>query len=738
MSAEPRDPADSAAVYRDGMEHIEEELRWLDMLITHRVATFRESLKALERSATGQQMYISHGEVDWLLGVDTDAIESAAQSSMFAAAEALRRKLDSRVARSLERGVALTLPHLARMFHLSPIERQAMVVCLAPELDPKYDKIFAYLHDDVTRKRPSVRLVLELLCPTRADRWNARPLFGDHGALLRTGLLQTVDDPASPSGSSDLARALRLDPAILNFILGLNVVDPRFEHALRLVPAGAQANGLAADPELQDRLRALMRREFSENPERGRLVVNLHGPHQTEARELVFGTCRPLQRQVLCVDLEALLSGQQDPEHSLRLAMRESLLLQAPVLVENLDALLDNDSRHKALARRLAGDIARYCQLAFLVSAKPWYAGSLFQGLTFQHVRLPAPSVSMRESAWRRELGTSEAGEAGWPALLARHLQLTSAQIGDVVHSARNECAMAERAMSLADLFAACRRQSNHALGDLALKIEPAYSWEHLVLPADKCERLRELCAQVRHYHQVFEEWGFGTRLSHGKGLSALFSGPPGTGKTMAAEVVARELGLELYKVDLSGVVSKYIGETEKNLSRIFREAAAGNAILFFDEADALFGKRTEVSDAHDRYANIETSYLLQKMEEYEGVAILASNLRENMDQAFVRRLRFIIEFPFPDEASRLRIWRTHFPESAPVSDDLDYGFLARQFQIAGGNIKNVVLNAAFLAADDGGAIGMSHVLQSAKREFEKIGKRWDDAPLARRVQAAA
>ena len=198
----------------------------------------------------------------------------------------------------------------------------------------------------------------------------------------------------------------------------------------------------------------------------------------------------------------------------------------------------------------------------------------------------------------------------------------------------------------------------------------------------------------------------------------------------MGAEVVAHELRLDLYKIDLSGVVSKYIGETEKNLAKVFQEAETSNAVLFFDEADALFGKRTEVSDAHDRYANIETSYLLQKMEEYEGVVILATNLRDNMDQAFTRRIRFIVEFPFPDEASRSRIWRTHFPQESPVSDQVDYDFLAKKFQIAGGNIKNIVLNAAFLAAENGEIIGMEQLLHGTKREFEKMGKLWTEKNL--------
>jgi SpoVK/Ycf46/Vps4 family AAA+-type ATPase len=229
----------------------------------------------------------------------------------------------------------------------------------------------------------------------------------------------------------------------------------------------------------------------------------------------------------------------------------------------------------------------------------------------------------------------------------------------------------------------------------------------------------------------VLDDWGFAERVSRARGVSVLFSGPPGTGKTLAIEVIAGELGLDLYKVDLSGVVSKYVGETEKNLARIFAEAEAGNSILFFDEADALFGKRTKVSDAHDRYANIETSYLLQRMEGSDGVVVLATNLRENMDVAFARRIRFILDFPFPDEASRRRIWAGHLPGQAPVDPELDIGYLARELKVAGGSIRNIVLNAAFLAADDGGQITMEHVMHATRREFDKSGKHWGglDAP---------
>jgi SpoVK/Ycf46/Vps4 family AAA+-type ATPase len=221
----------------------------------------------------------------------------------------------------------------------------------------------------------------------------------------------------------------------------------------------------------------------------------------------------------------------------------------------------------------------------------------------------------------------------------------------------------------------------------------------------------------------VLDEWGFERKLSRGKGVNALFPGPSGTGKTMAAEIIANQLGLDLYKIDLSAVVSKYIGETEKNLGRVFTAAENANAILFFDEADALFGKRSEVRDAHDRYANIEIAYLLQKMEQYDGLAILASNLRQNMDEAFLRRLQFIVEFPFPDETQRYRIWQVHFPPEVPKDKAIDYNFLARQFRLSGGNIKNIVLQAAFLGAANGGQIDMDQLIRATWREYQKLGR---------------
>jgi SpoVK/Ycf46/Vps4 family AAA+-type ATPase len=265
-------------------------------------------------------------------------------------------------------------------------------------------------------------------------------------------------------------------------------------------------------------------------------------------------------------------------------------------------------------------------------------------------------------------------------------------------------------------------------LDDLAQRIEPAATWEDLVLPEPQKKALTEIVANVRQRAKVYDGWGFATKGSRGLGISALFAGASGTGKTMAAEVLAGQLELDLYRIDLSSVVSKYIGETEKNLRRVFDAAEEGGAVLLFDEADALFGKRSEVKDSHDRYANIEVSYLLQRMETYRGLAILTTNMKGELDTAFLRRLRFVVQFPFPDAAQRARIWERIFPADTPT-EGLDTAKLAK-LNVAGGNIRNIALQAAFLAADEGMPVRMVHLLHAAYTEYTKLEKPLTEAEI--------
>jgi len=342
--------------------------------------------------------------------------------------------------------------------------------------------------------------------------------------------------------------------------------------------------------------------------------------------------------------------------------------------------------------------------------------------------KLMAVTYTLRRQLWQAL--SAQDGHRVSPTVdldaLADRFNFTAGKIRNALREASQLALLHVRddgEIATADLYQACRLQSSSKLGALARKITPCYTWQDIILPADRLAQLQELCGHVTYRQRVFEVWGFNRRIVLGRGLSILFVGPSGTGKTMAAEIIAGELGLEIYKIDLSCVVSKYIGETEKNLSHIFQEAEQANSILFFDEADAIFGKRSEVKDSHDRYANIEVNYLLQKMEEHEGIVILASNFQKNIDEAFTRRIRFVVEFPFPDEQYRYRIWKSVFPQDTSLSADIDFDFLAEKFRMAGGSIKNIALSAAFLAADNTGKVMMEHIIRATRREFQKMGR---------------
>jgi hypothetical protein len=342
---------------------------------------------------------------------------------------------------------------------------------------------------------------------------------------------------------------------------------------------------------------------------------------------------------------------------------------------------------------------------------------------------IPRPSSAEQRGIWHEVLGQMAVDMNGTIDQLTSQFALSVPGIRGAYAQAAGGADGDIHSDEVADiLWDACRAQARPRLDDLALRIEPSAGWDDLVLPDEQKRTMHQIAAQLRQRMLVYERWGFAAKSSRGLGISALFAGASGTGKTMAAEVLAGELKLDLYRVDLSQVVSKYIGETEKNLERIFDAAEQGGAILLFDEADALFGKRSEVKDSRDRYANIEVSFLLQRMEAYRGLAILTTNQKKALDTAFLRRLRFVVEFPFPDAAQRAEIWRRIFPEATPVNE-LDYLMLSR-LNIAGGNIRTIALNAAFIAADQNEAVGMRHLLHAARTEYAKLEKPLTDGEI--------
>jgi SpoVK/Ycf46/Vps4 family AAA+-type ATPase len=623
-----------------------------------------------------------------------------------------------------------TLNRLKQDFGLSLFDLAVVAIALAPEIDLRYERIYAYLQDDVTRKRPTVDLALNLLCVSASEKLKRRSHFTSASPLIAQGLLHLIPD-STQTQPPLLAHYLKLDEQAMRLLLAEQELDSRLVQFSQLSQPRDLLEQLQLNPEIKQTLVALTEQAHqTQKP----LCLYFHGIQGVGKERTAAAIANHLGRSLLKVDLLQALELKVDIEPTLKLLFREAQYHNAILYFLKFNEFVNPEQ--KALINRLLDMLAETNRITILAASQTWQP-HITGKLNVIPVSFTMPDFEQRRTYWQVNLAAMDIVlNAEDLDALADRFRLTPAQIQSAVAIACNQnrwdkfqnsdpLNLVNQQPNLNNLFAAARMQSGQDIAAMARKITPKYTLADIILPPDQMVQLQEICDRAKHRAVVYGQWGFDRKLSLGKGLNILFSGSPGTGKTMAAEVIANELQIDLYKIDLSQVVSKYIGETEKSLDRIFTAAQSTNAILFFDEADALFGKRSQVKDAHDRYANIEVGYLLQKMEEYEGVAILATNLQDNMDDAFVRRIHIIIEFPFPDESDRHRIWQVVFPPEAPLGEDVDLGALAREVKLAGGNIKNIGLAAAFYAASDGGVIGMSHLLKAAVREHQKLGRTW-------------
>jgi ATPase family associated with various cellular activities (AAA) len=698
--------------YLDVHQPLAEAMARLDLQLR------RELLRNPLRDPTDLMRFaaVSDEEVQGLLAPPGEATDGSPLQELDEAIAALEIRIRERGAATAAAGKATPLARLTRWFGLSAQEVDILIVCLAAELDRKYERIYGYLQDDMSRRRPSVGLALAVSCVAERQRRTTRGLLLPDAPLVAHRLVEVVDSAAEASPFP--ARELRVSERIARFLMGSDAFDARLADRLSWAPTGP---AIDLDRELIDRVLAWVQSGAAHG--RPAPAIYLHGPAGANKMRLASALCARLGVRLLRVDARALAAAPPGLEQGAAVALREGLLQGAAVLIDNLDRALEEDpfgARQRALMRILD---ERRERVAFLAGERPWTWPDAPGLAPLLPVELSRPGHAEELAVWRQALAGEALSNAEVSGLASLH-PLPLPRALTAVHLARSTASLrGAAAISVEDVARGCREQSQPHMGRLARRVEGVHGWNDLVVPPPTLQELRDICAQARYRCQVFGEWGFGGKLALGRGLTVLFAGPSGTGKTMSAQLVAGDLGLELFAIDLSQVVSKYIGETEKNLHEIFAAAEAGNAVLFFDEADALLGKRSDVKDAHDRYANIEVAYLLQKIEEYRGITVLATNLRRNIDEAFARRIRFIVEFPVPDENHRLRIWKGIWPGQTPLADDVDLALLARQYELVGGNIRNVALSAAFLAAQEGQPVGMRHLQITAKRELRKIGR---------------
>ncbi|RLV69720.1 AAA ATPase central domain protein [Streptomyces sp. CBMAI 2042] len=613
------------------------------------------------------------------------------------------------------------LAGLARSFGLVELDVELLLVAMAPDIDARFERLYGYLNDDLTRRRPAIGLALELCGLPAAGSGRFR--FQPSAPLVAGGLLE-VTDPERPL----LSRTLRVPDRITAHLLGDDEPDGRLRGLVRVpAPDSTNRNDRVHDDSTQG----------DDRPEAHRIAAALATgsglvhllDRGGDPSGLAVEALTAAGRRPLVVDIAALAAAGDRAAELVRTLAAEARLTHGGVVLGPLETLAPERPEGARLLASLCTAVSGTPLVAY--GKKNWDPLWTRDSPVPVAVLPPGPAGAARR--WRQALAEA-ARSVGLPDAQApadddrlieatASYRLDSDQLRKAATVATRLAAQEQRPVHPDDLRTAVRAQNGAGLERLARRIEPAVGWDDLVLPPATRTQLTELALRARHREQVLGQWGMRPGGGRGRGVIALFAGESGTGKTMSAEVVARELGMELYVVDLSTVVDKYIGETEKNLERIFVEASDVNGILLFDEADAIFGKRSQVKDAHDKHANVESAYLLQRMESFDGIAVLTTNLRANLDEAFTRRLDVIAEFPIPDAEQRLALWDRCLGTSIPRDPALDLEFCAARFELAGGSIRACAVTAAYLAAESRAPLTMDQLVTAVLQEYRKLGR---------------
>jgi AAA+ superfamily predicted ATPase len=803
--------------YDSSLDHVQDELNLLNLQLRLATLKFRnQHLTAESKELSG--LVISDQEIEGIFDsfsarkdgeqADSQTFGETRQADaeligeMKELAYQIRKtqaRIDLRKRSSLEKGMHLLLEEISKTLSLSLFEYYTLIICLAPEIDIKYERLYAYLQDDITKKKPSLELCLRLLCSGLYERTMCRDILLNSN-LFRFHFLEYLDTQPNM-----LSRPLRLHDHIVNYILEMNYLESLlggkqvlyhlkldryslvdYDNVSRFIKdyvTESQSIEISSHNEVKIRLKEYIlnilggyeiKNEGASESSNLQPIILLSGKEGSGRKSSVTSVLHSLNLKNTLLVLDMKTARNILPitglEKIMEVAIREAIIKNSHMYIDNLSSILTEENEEKnfqTLERILwhIRDLKGKNQGTIIFVA--WNTDDLDSSSiidNFRHhtmfsqfnslfIEFPS-SISYEDeiSIWhhyldvyRNSILQVKSGAASITGAEDDELDVTKIAtemvskfnftIGEIERSVamsvnesqfeRGAGGRISKNIAIDSLYRACYLNSNRKLNRVSTRLNRRYLLNDIVLPSERKQQLIDVLNYLKHRNQVFYSWGFAEKLGLNNGLNILFSGESGTGKTMAAQIIANELKLEIYKIDLSMLVSKYIGETEKNIDRIFKEAETCNAVIFFDEADAIFGKRTEIRDSHDRYANIEVSYLLQKLEEHEQIVILASNLKHNIDEAFIRRMQFIIDFPFPGEGERFQIWKRVFPDQFKHLDkDIDWNFLAARFKTSGAMIRNIAITAAFLAASAySPTLGMKHVVGAVKRELEKNGK---------------
>jgi hypothetical protein len=709
-----------AAHYGSAREHSDEAIALIAQLVERQIRAHWE-LGILPRIKDGfSGTFVGGQEVRALMAGGNEPAEEGrlAIERLDGVIRSRAERIEAKLAAAREAGAMVPFDRLRRAFGLTPTEERALWVLIAVEISAPLRQLMRYLVNEASRVHADVGL-LEILVYSAPETRDllVRELAPD-SRVFRFRLIEPVGSRRQVADAPYLLRPLRAARRIIELVSGFERLDPDVAPYATLVSSPAPADQLVMAEATVKRINRLL--EHADAGTRQPAVV-LAGKEGAGRRSLALGAAASRGLAALLIHSARLPSEPAELAVVMRAILREAVLFAAVPVFVDIDVLPPNPDlglpdRITAIDQALDGYAGPVMGTCGVRDSRPVALG---RGLVM--VDVPVPSEADRVTLWRRALG-ERASDLDVNLVAARY-PITGGIILRAADAALSLARAGGGALDASDVHVGLRSALSSQLSGLGSRVLRRQRWEDLVLSEDHLDEIREFIARVRHRRRVYDDWGFAAKMAKGLGLSALFAGPPGTGKTMVAGIIADELALDLYQIDLSRIVSKYVGETEKNLAQLFDAAEAGHAILLFDEADSLFAKRTEVKSSVDRYANLEVNYLLQRMEAFNGITILTTNLDSSIDDAFRRRISFRVDFPFPEPEDRLRLWQTMLPERAAVADDIDFEVLSEKYEMTGGYIRNAVLRAAFLAADEDSTISMGHLVRAANLEYQAMGK---------------
>ncbi|MGN0342469.1 MAG: ATP-binding protein [Roseburia sp.] len=633
-------------------------------------------------------------------------------------------QMHAKSASFIESGGMVTMEYLYRIFRFDAFEWYLFCMAFMIEIDQQFERVYCLLQDDFNKKTVTIDQCIRMYTLDERQRYRLQQQVLSHWEKLEHFFVVKQENGREMGGREGiLSCALKIDERIVRFIYDMDSNDKVLEAAVICYLPSEELEPMLI---YKDKL-VCLEKMYRTAGEKGFLFLS--GVRDSGKKFLIRHLCKKLKRPLLMVDATKFLELGEDLRRSVnRLAREAALKGDAVVCIAGVELNEEGKQEpesidHNAAVEELLNCLKDTHLVPMFTSEQHWQESIRTGEMSCMELALELPDVEEREILWTHYLKKSGLQKKIDRGRLARTYQLPPGAIARVVQETELTMVLNGKEEQLEKrLYQGCQRQLVHSLGKDAVRVPAQYTMDDLVLQDSQKKLLLDACNMVEYHHQVFDSWGFDKKMAYGKGVSMIFYGPPGTGKTMGAQAIANRLNLELYRVDMASVLSKYVGESEKKLGNIFEQGAKSQSILFFDEADALFGKRSEVKDSQDKYANASTAFLLQKLEEYQGIIILATNLLQNFDQAFCRRFQFIVEFPFPDERRRLEIWQKVFPEELP-KEELDYPYLAEEFVLSGSQIKNIAVGAAFLAAGDNSELKMIHILKTIKREMKKTGK---------------